>query len=194
MHAPTIRFATAADAEVILRFIRGLAAYEREPDAVKATAAGLRAQIESASPPFECLIANDGDTPLGFALFYRSYSTWLGQPALFLEDFFVEEKYRGRGAGLPWPDASRGSRANAATRDSNGACSTGTTRPIASIDRSAQVRLTNGRCGASKAMPSNVWRTIAPRVPRNSRSSGFDVRDSFVILKIKTRVRDHCSF
>ncbi len=100
MLAPTIRFATAADAEVILRFIRGLAAYEREPDAVKATAAGLRAQIESASPPFECLIANDGDTSLGFALFYRSYSTWLGQPALFLEDFFVEEKYRGRGAGL----------------------------------------------------------------------------------------------
>ena len=100
MTPPTVRFATADDADVILRFIRGLAAYEREPDAVVATAAGLRAQIESASPPFECLIADDGDSPLGFALFYRSYSTWLGQPALFLEDFFVEEKYRGRGAGL----------------------------------------------------------------------------------------------
>jgi GNAT superfamily N-acetyltransferase len=100
MPAATVRFATADDAEIILCFIRGLAEYEREPDAVEATAAGLRAQIESASPPFECLIANDGHTPIGFALFYRSYSTWLGQPALFLEDFFVEEKYRGRGAGL----------------------------------------------------------------------------------------------
>ena len=100
MTAATVRFATADDAEAILRFIRGLAAYEREPDAVKATAAGLRAQMESASPPFECLIADDGNTPIGFALFYRSYSTWIGQPALFLEDFFVDEKFRGRGAGL----------------------------------------------------------------------------------------------
>jgi GNAT superfamily N-acetyltransferase len=100
MAPATVRFATADDAEVVLRFIRGLAEYEREPDAVKATAAGLRAQMESASPPFECLITDDGPTPIGFALFYRIYSTWLGQPALFLEDFFVEEKYRGRGAGL----------------------------------------------------------------------------------------------
>jgi len=89
MTPATVRFATADDAEVILRFIRGLAAYEREADAVIATAAGLRAQMESASPPFECLIADDGDTPIGFAVFYRSYSTWLGQPSLFLEDFFV---------------------------------------------------------------------------------------------------------
>jgi GNAT superfamily N-acetyltransferase len=100
MIAATVRFATADDAEVILRFIRGLAEYEREPDAVKATAAELRAQMQSASPPFECLIADEGRTPIGFALFYRSYSTWIGQPALFLEDFFVEQEYRGRGAGL----------------------------------------------------------------------------------------------
>ena len=100
MTSPTVRFATADDADVILHFIRALAAYEREPDAVVATAAGLRAQMESASPPFECLIADDRDIPIGFALFYRSYSTWLGQPALFLEDFFVEENHRGRGAGL----------------------------------------------------------------------------------------------
>ena len=84
MTAATVRFATADDAEAILRFIRGLAAYEREPDAVKATAAGLRAQMESASPPFECLIADDGRTPIGFALFYRSYSTWIGQPSALI--------------------------------------------------------------------------------------------------------------
>lgn len=97
---PSIRIATPADAATILHFIRGLAQYEREPDAVKATAAGLRAQMECASPPFECLIAECDGKEIGFALFYRSYSTWLGQPLLFLEDFFVEETYRGTGAGI----------------------------------------------------------------------------------------------
>jgi len=96
----SVRAATPDDAATILRFIRGLAEYEREPDAVKATAGELRAQMASAAPPFECLIAEDGTDPIGFALFFRSYSTWLGQPLLFLEDFFVEEKYRGRGAGV----------------------------------------------------------------------------------------------
>ncbi len=95
----SVRAATPDDAETILRFIRGLAEYEREPDAVKATAADLRAQMASAAPPFECLLAEDGTNAIGFALFFRSYSTWLGQPLLFLEDFFVDEKYRGRGAG-----------------------------------------------------------------------------------------------
>jgi len=96
----SVRFATPDDAGIILRFIRGLAEYEREPHAVKATATELRAQMASASPPFECLIAEGGTDPIGFALFFRSYSTWLGQPLLFLEDFFVEEHHRGCGAGL----------------------------------------------------------------------------------------------
>ena len=96
----SVRPATPADAETILRFIRGLAEYEREPDAVRATAGDLREQMASAAPPFECVIAQDGTDPIGFALFYRSYSTWLGQPLLFLEDFFVDENYRGRGAGI----------------------------------------------------------------------------------------------
>jgi GNAT superfamily N-acetyltransferase len=95
----SVRTATPDDAATILCFIRGLAEYEREPDAVKATAGELRAQMSSAAPPFECLIAEDGTEPIGFALFFRTYSTWLGQPLLFLEDFFVDEKYRGYGAG-----------------------------------------------------------------------------------------------
>jgi GNAT superfamily N-acetyltransferase len=96
----SVRTAIPDDAETILRFIRGLAEYEREPDAVRATAGELRTQMASAAPPFECLLAHDGSNPIGFALFFRSYSTWLGQPLLFLEDFFVDEKYRGRGAGV----------------------------------------------------------------------------------------------
>lgn len=96
----SIRFATPADAGLILRFIRGLADYERASNAVRASAAELRAQMESAAPPFECLIAEIDAEPAGFALFYRSYSTWLGQPLIFLEDLFVEPAHRGAGAGI----------------------------------------------------------------------------------------------
>lgn len=95
--ALTIRFATAADAAIILRFIKGLAEFEREPDAVKVTASELAAQMGAPDPPFECLLAEDDGAPRGFALFYRNYSTWTGRPGLYLEDLYVLEEYRGRG-------------------------------------------------------------------------------------------------
>ena len=98
-----IRPAGPADAEVIHQFIVGLAVYEREPDAVEATPASLRTQLESPRPPFECLIAEFGtearSTPIGFALFYPSYSTWKGRPGIYLEDLFVLPEHRGTGAG-----------------------------------------------------------------------------------------------
>ncbi|HZO83224.1 MAG TPA: GNAT family N-acetyltransferase [Candidatus Binataceae bacterium] len=97
--ALTIRFAAPADAELILHFIRGLAEYERQPDAVRASAASLRAQMEAADPPFECLIAERDGEPAGFALFFRNYSTWSGRPGLYLEDLFVSEPHRGHGVG-----------------------------------------------------------------------------------------------
>jgi GNAT superfamily N-acetyltransferase len=95
----SIRFATAQDAEVIIGFIRELADYEREPEAVEVTAAILRAQMESTDPPFECLIAELDGAVAGFALFFRNYSTWRGRPGLFLEDLFVPERYRRKGLG-----------------------------------------------------------------------------------------------
>jgi len=93
----TIRFATAADAATILRFVKGLAEFECEPDAVKVTTEELTAQMGETNPPFECLLAEDEARPVGFALFYRNYSTWTGRPGLYLEDLFVLEEYRGRG-------------------------------------------------------------------------------------------------
>ncbi len=95
----SIRFATAQDAEVVVGFIRELADYEREPEAVEVTAAILRAQMESDEPPFECLIAQLDGAAAGFALFFRNYSTWRGRAGLFLEDLFVPERYRRRGIG-----------------------------------------------------------------------------------------------
>ena len=94
----SIRFATPRDADVIVRFVRGLAEYEREPEAVVLTPEVLRAQMESADPPFECLIAEHGEAA-GFALFFRNYSTWRGRPGLFLEDLFVAPEYRRKGIG-----------------------------------------------------------------------------------------------
>ena len=97
---PTIRFATADDAPLIHRFIVDLATYERERDAVQVTVDTLRTQLASDKPPFEYLIAHAGDEPVGFALFFTSYSTWRGRPGLYLEDLFVPESRRGRGFGL----------------------------------------------------------------------------------------------
>src|SRR6476646_8347943 len=69
---PTIRFATSADAELILHLIRGLAEYEHEAGAVVATPALIRSQMEQPQPPFECLIAEHDGEPAGFALFFAA--------------------------------------------------------------------------------------------------------------------------
>jgi GNAT superfamily N-acetyltransferase len=95
----TIRFATPADAAIIVSFIRALAEYERVPEAVRVTEAEIRAQMQTDDPPFESLVAEFESTPVGFALFFRNYSTWTGRCGLYLEDLFVLEKYRGQGIG-----------------------------------------------------------------------------------------------
>ncbi len=95
----SIRFATPFDAELMVGFVRALAEYEREPEAVEVTAEVLRTQMESADPPFECLIAEQDGAAVGFALFFRNYSTWRGRPGLFLEDLFVVPESRRQGVG-----------------------------------------------------------------------------------------------
>ncbi|MCP3937103.1 MAG: GNAT family N-acetyltransferase [Actinomycetia bacterium] len=98
-----VRPATPDDAEQIHRFIHALAVYEREPDAVEATPSIIRDQMLSSRPPFECLVAEVGtdarSVPVGFALFFTSYSTWKGRSGIFLEDLFVMPEHRGTGAG-----------------------------------------------------------------------------------------------
>lgn len=94
-----IRAATQADVGQILQFIRGLAIYEREPDAVEATEEGLLRDGFGAKPFYSCLIAERGDAPAGFALYFYNYSTWMGRPGLYLEDLYVEPAFRGLGIG-----------------------------------------------------------------------------------------------
>jgi GNAT superfamily N-acetyltransferase len=97
----TIRPASAADVPQILAFVRELAEYEREPDAVKVSEAELlRDGFPRAGEPayFECLIAEEDGEPVGFALFFPVYSTWRGR-SMHLEDLFVRPHFRGRGIG-----------------------------------------------------------------------------------------------
>jgi GNAT superfamily N-acetyltransferase len=97
--ATSIRPATRADVSTILDFIRGLAAYEREPHAVVATEDDLLRDGFGEQPYFSCLIAEEDGAPAGFAFYFFDYSTWLGRPGLYLEDIFVYPEFRGRGIG-----------------------------------------------------------------------------------------------
>lgn len=96
-----IRAATAHDVPLVLDFIRELAAYEREPDAVQATEEDLlRDGFSSGSPHrFDCLIVTQDGEPAGFALYCHNYSTWRGRAGIHLEDLFVRPEHRGKGLG-----------------------------------------------------------------------------------------------
>lgn len=95
----TIRGARPADVPVILRFIQGLAEYEKLADACVATEAALAATLFGERPSAEVLLAFWAGTPVGFALFFHNYSTFLAKPGIYLEDLFVEPEYRGKGLG-----------------------------------------------------------------------------------------------
>nr|HEX4313796.1 GNAT family N-acetyltransferase [Kofleriaceae bacterium] len=100
-----IRFAGERDCAVVLDFIRALADYEKLAHEVVATEAALRATLFGARPAAEVVIAERADAgggavePLGFALFFVSYSTFLAKPGLYLEDLFVRPEARGDGVG-----------------------------------------------------------------------------------------------
>jgi GNAT superfamily N-acetyltransferase len=94
-----IRNATEADVPEILSFVRALAAYERAPDAVKATEDDLRAHGFGPNPFFQCIIAEYDGRPAGFAFYFFDYSTWIGRPGIYLEDIFVYPEFRGHGIG-----------------------------------------------------------------------------------------------
>jgi GNAT superfamily N-acetyltransferase len=103
MESLNLRPATPADIPQILAFIRDLAAYEREPDAVHATEADLLRDGFGPAKRFDCIIADwteSGTTiPAGFALYFYNYSTWRGHAGIYLEDLYVRPEHRGKGIG-----------------------------------------------------------------------------------------------
>lgn len=99
MNTPTIRSATVADVSIILQLIRDLATYERAPNDVTATEEQLTNVLFGGRPAAEVLLVFEGDAPVGFAVFFHNFSTWLGRRGLYLEDLFVKQEYRGKGYG-----------------------------------------------------------------------------------------------
>lgn len=95
----TIRACEPKDAETLLELIRALAVYEKLEAYVTATAADLTRHLFSPRPSAEAFLATEGNQPVGFALFFTTFSTFRGQSGLYLEDIFVKPEYRGRGIG-----------------------------------------------------------------------------------------------
>jgi GNAT superfamily N-acetyltransferase len=94
-----IRRATPADVPIILELIRDLATYERAPSEVTATEGRLLQVLFGEKPVAEVLLASEGEAPVGFAVFFHNFSTWLGRPGLYLEDLFIRPEHRGKGYG-----------------------------------------------------------------------------------------------
>ncbi len=94
-----IRAAGPEDVGTLMGFVRDLAAFERVPDAVRASEADLLRDGFGPVPRFEARLALLDAAPCGFTLFFTSYSTWEGRPGLYLEDIYVADWARRRGVG-----------------------------------------------------------------------------------------------
>ena len=98
-HELTLRNATVEDVPLILRFIRELAEYERLGHEVVANEDSVRETLFGTRPYAEVIIAEVGNDPVGFALFFHNYSTFLARPGIYLEDLYIRPEMRGRGYG-----------------------------------------------------------------------------------------------
>jgi GNAT superfamily N-acetyltransferase len=95
----TLTAAQEGDVPLILYFIRQLAEYERLASKVVASEAILRESLFGKQPKAEVVIARFGDEPAGIAVFFHNFSTFAGRPGIYLEDLFVEPKFRRHGIG-----------------------------------------------------------------------------------------------
>src|SRR3989454_12460097 len=94
-----IRPARIEDVPIILQLIRDLATYERAPHEVTATEQQLVDVLFGERPAAEVLLVFEEESPVGFAVYFYNFSTWLGRPGLYLEDLFVKPEKRGKGYG-----------------------------------------------------------------------------------------------
>lgn len=99
MKGLSVRRAAPGDEGAVLRLIRALATYEREPDAVKATEASLARVLFVPDPPVHALLAELDGRTVGLVLWFLNFSTWTGSQGMYLEDIFVEPAARGAGVG-----------------------------------------------------------------------------------------------
>ncbi|WP_275789207.1 GNAT family N-acetyltransferase [Pararhizobium gei] len=95
----SIRPATSEDASTILRFITELAVYEKAGHEVEATVEAVTQSLFGADTVSQAVICERDGMPVGFAVWFFSYSTWLARNGLYLEDLYVTPEQRGTGAG-----------------------------------------------------------------------------------------------
>ncbi len=95
-----IREAKLSDVQVIYELIVELAIYEKEPDAVVASAEDIQENLFGTNPVAYCHVAEVDGQVVGIAIWFLNYSTWLGKAGLYLEDLFVKPEFRGSGLGL----------------------------------------------------------------------------------------------
>jgi GNAT superfamily N-acetyltransferase len=93
------RQATEADVSLIFGYIKKLAEYEKLLHEVVATEDNIRQSLFCADPKAFCVLAEQGETPVGFAICFYNYSTFQGKPGIYIEDIFVEPEFRGQGVG-----------------------------------------------------------------------------------------------
>jgi GNAT superfamily N-acetyltransferase len=121
-----IRPAVADDSALVLELIVGLAEYERLPNEVVATEERVRESLFGPRPDAEVIIAELDGEPVGFALFFHNYSTFLARRGLYLEDLFVKPVARGRGVGRALLARLAALAWSASAGAWSGRCSTGT--------------------------------------------------------------------
>jgi len=94
-----IRDATAADVQLIFRFIRSMAEFDGRLGALQATPEMIREGLFGVVPHASVLLAEVDGVAVGFASYFRTYSTFLGRPGIWLDDLYVDAEARGRGIG-----------------------------------------------------------------------------------------------
>ena len=94
-----IRPVTIEEVPLVLQFVRDLAEYEHEPESARATEAQMQVALFGERPAAEAVVAWYEGQPAGMALWFQTFSTWTGQPGLWLEDLFVRVEHRRRGIG-----------------------------------------------------------------------------------------------
>ncbi|MGB3651618.1 MAG: GNAT family N-acetyltransferase [Rivularia sp. (in: cyanobacteria)] len=95
----SLRLAQPEDCDVLFELIKGLAEYEKLTDAVSGSALQLKEHLFGDRKYAEAILAEVSGKPVGFALFFHNYSTFLTQPGIYLEDLFILKEYRQKGIG-----------------------------------------------------------------------------------------------
>ena len=135
-----IRSARVDDVPIILELIHDLAKYKHAPDEVTATEEQLVDVLFGERPAAEVLLAFEGKSPVGFAVYFYNFSTWLGRPGLYLEDLFVKPRSAAKVMVAHCLWSLRKSRVIAAAAEWNGRCSIGMNRRSSFIRHLVQSR------------------------------------------------------